>query len=125
MYDFENPDQMKDWKQLIEAEHPGGKWSIEGGELRYTSQNNWCFANLLYLGDDTWKDYEVEYRFRIDKTFLPPDCANSYGVVGLLVHLQLGEEHRAIYTGPHDLNGDKIWEGNYSATLTGSSLLVH
>lgn len=122
-YDFEDAGQLKNWKQLVEPEHPSGQWIIENGELLYVSQGKWCFANLLYIGDDTWKDYEVEYRFRIDKTFLPPDCARSYGVIGSLVHIQFGKEYRAIYTGPHDLNGDEIWEGNYSATVTGPTLL--
>jgi hypothetical protein len=122
-YDFENANQLKDWKQLIEPEYPSGKWSIENGELHFTSQGNWCYANLLYIGDDTWKDYEVEYRFMIDKTFLPPNCDRSYGVIGSLVHIQSGKEYRAVYTGPHNFDGDGIWEVNYSGTLTGDSLL--
>jgi len=122
-YDFENANQMKDWKQLIEPEYPSGKWSIENGELHFTSQGNWCYANLLYIGDDTWKDYELEYRFRIDKTFLPPNCDRSYGVIGSLVHIQSGKEYRAVYTGPHNFDGDGIWEVNYSGTIFGPTLL--
>jgi hypothetical protein len=122
-YDFEDANQLDEWKQLIEPEHPGGQWRVENGELVFDSQDNWCFANILFIGNDTWTDYEVEYRFRIDKTFLPPDCANSYGLIGVLVHLQFGDEIKAIYTGPHDFDGDEIWEINFSAILVGSSLL--
>jgi hypothetical protein len=122
-YNFEDADQLNDWEQLIEPEHPGGQWRVENGELVFDSQDNWCFANILFIGNDTWTDYEVEYRFRIDKTFIPPDCANSYGLIGVLVHLQFGDETKGIYTGPHDFDGDKIWEINISAILAGSSLL--
>jgi hypothetical protein len=122
-YNFEDSDQLNDWEQLVEPEHPGGQWSIENGELLFRAQDNWWFANLLIIGDETWEDYELEYRFKIDRTFLPPDCANSYGVIGVLVHLQLGDESRAVYIGPHDFNADGIWETNYSATLTGTSFL--
>jgi hypothetical protein len=122
-YDFEDANQLDEWKQLIEPEHPGGQWRVENGELVFDSQDNWCFANILFIGNDTWTDSEVEYRFRIDKTFIPPDCANSYGLIGVLVHLQFGDEIKAIYTGPHDFDGDEIWEINFSAILVGSSLL--
>lgn len=122
-YDFENVSQLNDWKQLIEPEHPGGEWSVENGELVFTSQGNWCFANLLTIGDDNWEDYELEYRFRIDKTSIPPDCANAYGLIGALVHLQFGDETQGVYTGPHDFEGDNIWEINISGILAGSSLL--
>jgi len=122
-YNFEDTNQLNDWKQLVEPEHPGGQWFIENGELLFKSQDNWCFANIFFIGNDTWTDCEVEYRFRIDKTLLPPGCANSYGLIGVLVHLQFGDEIQGIYTGPHDFDGDKIWEINISAILAGSSLL--
>jgi len=122
-YNFGDAGQLNDWEQLVEPEHPGGQWSIENGELLFKSQDNWCFANLLIVGDESWKDYEFEYRFQIDRTFIPSDCDNSYGLIGAVVHLQLGEQSYGVYTGPHDFDGDKVWETNVSATLTGSSLL--
>jgi hypothetical protein len=107
----------------MEPEHPNGQWSVENGELLITAHGNWCYANLLTIGDDTWEDYEIEFRFKIDQTFLPPDCVNSYGVMGAFVHLQLGYASRGVYLGPHAFVADGIWEMNFSGTIAGTSFL--
>jgi len=57
-WDFESAAQLNQWKA------PNGKWAIEGGVLKVTSEDA---AQRIIAGDPSWTDYTVETRMRIDK----------------------------------------------------------
>jgi len=57
------------------------QWVVQNGELVSTSQNVCTFTSIFGIGDNTWKDYEFEFQFRIEKVF-PSGCGWVNPLIG-------------------------------------------
>jgi len=70
------------------------QWGVEKGELVGISKNVCTWANFFGVGDDTWKDYEFEFEFRIEKIFPTPVGCGLIGspLVGFGVHFDNPDE---------------------------------
>ena len=55
--DFDN--NFGVWKELLMRDALPGSWKIIDGELHAVSPDGW--TRLLTVGDDTWRDYTVEF----------------------------------------------------------------
>jgi len=64
------------------------QWMVEKGELVGTSKDVCTWGGMFGIGDKTWKDYEFEFQFRIEKTFPTPAGCGRIGwpLVGFGVH---------------------------------------
>ena len=58
-WDFENPNQAKEFKS------PNGDWSIKGGAMVESNGLN-AAAQRNLVGDESWTDYTIEAKVRID-----------------------------------------------------------
>lgn len=66
------------------------QWFVEEGELVHISKDVCMWASILGIGDNTWRDYEFECQFRMEKFFLP-GCG-FLPLVGFGVHFDEPKE---------------------------------
>ena len=55
---FDNK-ELEGWQELVQLNNALGSWEVLNGELRAVSRER--FLRLLTTGDDTWRDYTVEF----------------------------------------------------------------
>ena len=67
------------------------QWVVENGELVSTSKNVCTWSSIFGIGDNTWKDYEFEFQFRIENVF-PAGCGAVRPLVGFGVHFDNPDE---------------------------------
>lgn len=53
---------LEGWQELVRLNQPPGSWEIIDGGLHGASHDT--YLHLLTIGDDTWKDYTVEFDVR-------------------------------------------------------------
>ncbi len=52
------------------------QWSVENGELVCVLKNACGRSSVLWIGDDTWKNYVFEAQFQVEQIF-PVACNSS------------------------------------------------
>lgn len=61
------------------------QWFVEKGELISISKNVCMLGSLFGIGDNTWKDYQFECKFKIEKPF-PPGCGTWNPLIAFGIH---------------------------------------
>lgn len=62
------------------------KWFVKEGKLIGVSTRNCGITSDMIIGDETWKNYEIEVQFKVEKTFIPRNCPDRGAVMGVGVH---------------------------------------
>jgi len=67
------------------------QWVVEKGELVSISKDVCTWSSIFGIGENTWTDYEFEFRFRIENIF-SAGCGNVSPLIGFGVHFDNPDE---------------------------------
>ena len=81
--------------QVFQKGDLSATWSVKNGELVCTSQDACGWSSTLMIGDESWRDYELQCRFFISQAF-PANCRTSSAGIGVHFDVTTGTDAIAL-----------------------------